>query len=128
MNSETTTENSFGPEETTAFGWTIQRGYVYRVVYGPDAPASIESIDGEALALGYHGCDVPPCGAAYLYGDDDELLVISCDDDPTKIPAFDGISLERVTLDAGDHRHDGTWEFRVLEVASDGETILAGKC
>lgn len=128
MNSETTTENSFSPETVRAFGWTIQRGYIYRVIAGPDAPKSIETIDGETAALGYHGCDVPPCGADYLYGDDDELLVISSEDDPTQIPAFDGITLEPMTLEPGDHRHDGTWEFLVLAVARDGETVIAGKC
>lgn len=129
MNSETISEGSVGPEEISAFGWTIQRGYLYRVIYGPDAPTVIMSLDGDReLALGYHGNDVPPCGASYLYGDDDELLVISSEDDPERIPAFDGVTLERVTMEAGDHRHDGTWEFRVLGVEKDGETVIAGKC
>lgn len=119
---------SAGPEEVGAFGWQIQRGYVYRVIYGDDAPETLVSLDGSESALGYHGDDVPPCGAAYLYGDDDELLVISCEDDPQKIAAFDGVTLERVTLEPGDYKHDGTWGFRVLGVARDGETVLAGRC
>ena len=119
---------SAGPEEASVFGWQIQRGYVYRVVYGDDAPDMLVTADGGEAALGYHGDDVPPCGAAYLYGDEDELLVISCEDDPQKIAAFDGITLERMTLEPGDYKHDGTWEFRVLGVASDGETVIAGRC
>ena len=120
---------SIGPEEAAAFGWTFQRGYVYRVVIGPEASTSIMPPDGsETLSLGYHGADIPPCGAEYLYGDDEELLVISSEEDPLDIPAFDGVTLERVTLSPGDDRHDGTWEFRVLEVRSDGLTVIAGRC
>ena len=122
------TIKSAGPEEVAAFGWTIQRGYVYRVNVGKDSPTAFEQADGSSVGLGYHGNDVPPCGASYLYGDDGELLVISSEDDPANVPSLDGITLERVTLEAGDYRHDGTWQFRVLAVASDGETVIAGKC
>lgn len=127
MHPETTSENCFEPEEVAAFGWRIQRGYIYRVTTGPDAPVSVEGIDGELRSLGYHGDDIPPCGASYLYGDDDELLVISSEDDPSRIPAYDGVTLERVAMEPGDHRHDGTWEFRVLEVGRDGQTVIAGR-
>lgn len=123
------TNNSFGPDEVDAFGWTIQRGYVYRVVYGPDAPRCVDAHDGGGtIDLGFHGNDAPPCGAEYLYGDENETLVISSHDDPAGIPAVDGVTLEPVRLEPGDHRHDGTWEFRVLEVNSDGETVIAGRC
>ena len=117
-----------GPETASAFGWTIQRGYVYRVIVGPEAPTDFEQADGSTVGLGYHGCDVPPCGADYLYGDEDELLVISCECDPAEIDCVEGVTLESVVLEPGDHMHDGTWQFRVLEVKSDGETVIAGKC
>lgn len=123
---ETKKINDAGCETTEVYGWQIQRGYVYRVDTS-EAAQEYES-GGETTGLGYHGNDVPPCGADYLYADNDELLVISREGDPSKIDCIDGVTLERVTLEAGDHRHDGTWEFRVLEVKRDGETILAGNC
>lgn len=122
-----------GPASKDAFGWTIQKGYVYRVFADNDDvwDCSIEH-DGaiiEARQFGYHGNDIPPCGADYLYAEEDgsELLVISCESDPTDIDTVDGFYLERVDLEPGDHKHDGAWQFYVLEVnTDDGETILAG--
>lgn len=134
---DTQTINNCGPDTIDAHGWQIQRGYVYRVTAADDSvwdcSEEIECGGGythvEAKRFGYHGNDVPPCGADYLYGSDDgeELLVISSESDPELIDTVDGFSLEKVELEAGEDRDDGTWEFRVLEVKSDGETILAGK-
>jgi hypothetical protein len=117
-----------GPETATAFGWTIQRGYLYRVIVGPDATTAFEQADGSTVGLGYHGNDVPPCGADYLYGNEDETLVISSKYDPAAIDCVNGVTLEPVVLEPGGYMSDGTWEFRVLEVKSDNETVIAGKC
>jgi hypothetical protein len=119
-------ENS-GPESIKAFGWTIQKGYVYRVI-DKDEPGWVCSKTNSGI--GYHGNDNPPCGADYLYGSDDgsELLVISCESDPEEIDTLEIFWLQPVNLSPGDHFHDGTWEVYVLDVDSDGETTIAGKC
>jgi len=116
-----------GPDQIEAFGWQIQRGYVYRVTIAAGARVEDEAT-GEVLDLGYHGGDVPPCGAEYLYAGEGELLVISCEDDAAAIPCLPGVTLEPVPLETGEHRHDGSWQFRVLEVKRDGETVTAGRC
>lgn len=124
-----------GPDTVDAHGWQIQRGYVYQVNAADESAWDCDVVDaaGEVIELcrfGYHGHDVPPCGADYLYSGDDgeELLVISSESDPKLIDTVDGFTLERVDLDEDDTRHDGTWNFKVLSVACDGETILAGYC
>lgn len=123
-----TRNTNAGPDTVAAFGWQIQRGYLYRVIVGADATQAFEQADGSTVGLGYHGGDVPPCGADYLFADDDELLVISCECDPAAIDCLGGVTLEPIVLEPGDHMSDGTWEFRVLEVKKDGETVIAGKC
>lgn len=129
--------NNCGPDTIDAHGWQIQRGYVYRVTAADesawDCSEEIECEGGythvEERRFGYNGNDVPPCGADYLCASEDgeEFLVISSESDPEVIDTVDGFTLERFDFEPGDDRHDGTWEFRVLDVKSDGETILAGK-
>ena len=120
-----------GPEEAIAFGWRIQKGYVYQLDAADESAWECSAGEGlfrEGKRFGYHGSDVPPCGADYLYADGSELLVISDESDSADIDTVKGFTLTPIVLEAGDHRHDGTWEFRVLAVKSDGETTLAGKC
>jgi hypothetical protein len=124
----TTKIQDSGPDSVNAFHWTLQSGWVYRVKIVAEKCRSFEDDRGEHVAIGYHGNDVPPCGAEYLYGDDEELLVISCEDDPAAIDCLEGVTLERVDLGEGERSHDGTWQFYVLEVKSDGETVIAGRC
>ena len=128
-NDATRIENS-GPETVEAFGWQIQRGYVFRVVAADDSAwdCSAEYECEEEQRFGYHGNDLPPCGADYLYQGDGELLVIASESNPSEIDTVEGFTLEPVRLEEGDRYHDGTWGFCVLDVASDGETIIAGKC
>ena len=124
-----------GPDTVNAHGWHIQRGYVFLVEAESEESwdCSILSPDDEVIEnrrYGYHGGDVPPCGADYLYAADDgsELLVIASESDPEQIDTVDGFRLLRVDLEEGEYRSDGNWEFRVLSVSLDGETILAGSC
>ena len=131
----TTKINNAGPDTIQTHGWQIQRGYVYRVVAADESawectkeiPLEDGSIHFEDIRFGYFGSDVPPCGADYLYDEDGDYLVISCEADPADIDTVEGFTLERAELQEGEHYSDGTWQFRVLEVSSDGEVILAGK-
>jgi hypothetical protein len=133
----TTKINNASPETIEAFGWQIQRGYVYKVVpcdeFAWDCSIEHETDEGQIVEdrrFGYHGNNIPPCGADYLFqgdGPDADLLVIASESDPADIDTVDGFSLELVRLDKGEHYHDGTWGFFVLSVASDGETIIAGR-
>jgi hypothetical protein len=128
-----------GAEHVDAFRWTILRGYVFQLTAEDetawDCSVETELEDGyvhtEEGRFGYHGADVPPCGADYLYCSPDgrEFLVISCESDPADIDVVDGFTLAPVSLAEGDSRDDGQWRFVVLEVdPHDLETTLAGKC
>lgn len=119
--------NNAGPDIIDAHGWQIQRGYVYRCDIGD---VTLENEDGD-VQIGYHGNDVPPCGADYLMQEPasgSDLLVISCESDQADIDRLPGVTLTPVKLEPGDRFHDGTWQVFVLDVDSDGETTLAGKC
>ena len=138
MNTTTTSITDAGPDTAVAFGFQLQRGYVYQVT-ADDHTRDCSVLMGtdsdgrehwEPRAYGYHGNDVPPCGAHYLYGSDDgdTLYVISDESDPADIPTVDGFTLSPFRLDEGDKSHDGTWGFLVLSAEKDGLTTIAGRC
>jgi len=126
METERKIENT-GADTVQAHGWQVLRGYVFRVVAESDDAWKCEAADGEPARYGYHGLDYPPCGADYLLGDGDDLLVISCERDPDAIDTVDGFTLQPHRLDEGTWYSEDDWRFVVLSVKSDGEHVIAGK-